>query len=371
MRRAKQLLLHTSAMTATSLLMRTIALVFQVYVAGKIGAAGIGLFQLVMSVYTLATTVAVSGVRLAATRLIAQQTGRGDDAAIRRATGCAMGYAAFFGMAALLLLFYLAPAAAAWVGDDRIILSLRVLAFALPFVAASGAMGGYFIAMHQSVKMSLVQLSEQFIRIGCTVLALLRLGGYGLEYACGALTLGMLASEVFSFLALLLLLLASLPRREGRCRTPMLPSLLRITVPLSLSSYARSALSTAQHLLVPRGLRLFGGGAQAALAAYGVIQGMSLPILLFPAALIAVIADLIVPELTEAQVQGRLRGLGYMLDAFTGWGFSFRWPSLGPAFSSPIPWASSSIPSPPPGSTYAFWRRWCLSCIWIPSWMAC
>ena len=61
MRRAKQLLLHTSAMTATSLLMRTIALVFQVYVAGKIGAAGIGLFQLVMSVYTLATTVAVSG----------------------------------------------------------------------------------------------------------------------------------------------------------------------------------------------------------------------------------------------------------------------------------------------------------------------
>ena len=64
MRRAKQLLLHTSAMTATSLLMRTIALVFQVYVAGKIGAAGIGLFQLVMSVYTLATTVAVSGVRL-------------------------------------------------------------------------------------------------------------------------------------------------------------------------------------------------------------------------------------------------------------------------------------------------------------------
>lgn len=332
MRRAKQLLLHTSAMTATSLLMRTIALVFQVYVAGKIGAAGIGLFQLVMSVYTLATTVAVSGVRLAATRLIAQQTGRGDDAAIRRATGCAMGYAAFFGMAALLLLYYLAPAAAAWVGDDRILLSLRVLAFALPFVAASGAMGGYFIAMHQSVKMSLVQLSEQFIRIGCTVLALLRLGGYGLEYACGALTLGMLASEVFSFLALLLLLLASLPRRKGRCRTSMLPSLLRITVPLSLSSYARSALSTAQHLLVPRGLRLFGGGAQAALAAYGVIQGMSLPILLFPAALIAVIADLIVPELTEAQVQGRLRGLGYMLERLYRLGLFFSMAVAGACF---------------------------------------
>ena len=91
MRRARQLLLHTSAMTATSLLMRFIALAFKVYVAGRIGAAGIGLFQLVTSVYALATTVAISGVRLAATRLISQLAGRSDDAAIRRATLCSVG----------------------------------------------------------------------------------------------------------------------------------------------------------------------------------------------------------------------------------------------------------------------------------------
>ena len=114
MRRARQLLLHTSAMAATSFLMRTIALAFQVYVAGRIGAAGIGLFQLVMSVYTLATTVAVSGVRLAATRLISQQIGREDDPAVRRATCCALGYALFFGMAAMLLLRLIWKKALKW-----------------------------------------------------------------------------------------------------------------------------------------------------------------------------------------------------------------------------------------------------------------
>ena len=181
MRRARQLMLHTSAMTATTLLMRTIAMVFQVYVAGRIGAAGIGLFQLVLSVYTLATTVAQSGIRLAATRLVAEQVGRRDEPAIRRAVRCAVGYSAVFGTAAMLLLYFMAPAAAGWAGDERTVLSLRVLAFALPFVACSSAMGGYFIAMHQSVKMSVVQLTEQLVRIGCTVLALMRLGGYGLE----------------------------------------------------------------------------------------------------------------------------------------------------------------------------------------------
>ena len=116
MRRARQLMLHTSAMTATTLLMRTIAMVFQVYVAGRIGAAGIGLFQLVLSVYTLATTVAQSGIRLAATRLVAEQVGRRDEPAIRRAVRCAVGYSAVFGTAAMLLLYFMAPAAAGWAG---------------------------------------------------------------------------------------------------------------------------------------------------------------------------------------------------------------------------------------------------------------
>lgn len=324
MRRARQLLIHTSALTASGLLMRSIAMVFQVYVAGRIGAAGIGLFQLVMSVYTLATTVATSGIRLAATRLIAQQSGKNDPQAVRKATRCVLGYSLIFGSAAMLLLFGIAPTAGGCTGDLRTVLSLRVLAFALPFVASSAAMGGYFIALHQSVKISAVQLAEQIIRILFTVLALAKLGDFGLEYSCAALTLGMLASEVFSFTALFILLLLhhrSLAR--GRSKTPMVLPLLQITVPLSLSSYARSALSTVQHLLVPRGLKLYGGDAEAALAAYGVIQGMALPVLLFPAAVISVIADLIVPELTEAQVQGRLKNLTYMLQRLYRLGLIF------------------------------------------------
>ena len=59
---------------------------------------------------------------------------------------------------------------------------------------------------------------------------------------------------------------------------------------------------------------------------------MSLPILLFPAALIAVIADLIVPELTEAQVQGRLRGLGYMLERLYRLGLFFSMAVAGACF---------------------------------------
>ena len=80
--------------------------------------------------------------------------------------------------------------------------------------------------------------------------------------------------------------------------------MLRIALPLAVSAYARSALNTIQHLLVPRGLRASGFSADGALSGYGTIQGMALPVVLFPSCLLSAAAELVVPELTEAQMRG-------------------------------------------------------------------
>jgi stage V sporulation protein B len=96
-------------------------------------------------------------------------------------------------------------------------------------------------------------------------------------------------------------------------------------VPLALSAYARTSLSTAENLLVPRGLKAAGFSANGALSGYGTIQGMVFPIVFFPSCLLTSISELIVPELTAAQVSGKkdeirklvrmllLRCLGYAL----------------------------------------------------------
>ena len=70
-------------------------------------------------------------------------------------------------------------------------------------------------------------------------------------------------------------------------------------------AWARSALGTFRQLLVPKGLRLSGMGADAAMAGYGGIHGMALPLLTFPTCLPAALAELLVPALTEAQVTGQ------------------------------------------------------------------
>ena len=54
---------------------------------------------------------------------------------------------------------------------------------------------------------------------------------------------------------------------------------------------------------MPKGLKAAGYSADGALSGYGTIQGMVLPIILFPSCIMSAVAELIVPELTEAQVQ--------------------------------------------------------------------
>lgn len=56
-------------------------------------------------------------------------------------------------------------------------------------------------------------------------------------------------------------------------------------------------------MLVPRGLQASGASAERALAGYGVVHGMALPLLLFPSCVLAAAAELIVPELTREQVR--------------------------------------------------------------------
>ena len=87
----KKLVYNTFLLTCSSLLMSCIGMAFQVWLVGRIGPAGIGLYQLVLSVTGLALTFAVSGIRFAATRLVAEEIGRDNDrgiaAAMRRCLG--------------------------------------------------------------------------------------------------------------------------------------------------------------------------------------------------------------------------------------------------------------------------------------------
>lgn len=309
MNKFKRFLFGVGVLSLTSILMRAIGVRFNLYLADRLSDEGLGLFTLTMSIYSLAITFATSAVGLATTRLISESIGAGQPKEIRPAVGRAILYSLSFGIAtAVLLLLFANPIGRAVLGDGRTVSSLRLLAISLPFVALSSALSGYFTAVRRVARSSATQILGQLLRIGLTAFALELLMPKNLEIACLSVIAGGVIAEVFSFLLSLVLYLVDrrrYPRGKGVDRSPIQKKLVSIAVPVALSSYLRSALTTVEHLLIPWGLRKSGLTSEKSLSLYGAMQGMALPVVLFPYAFLTPFCSLIVPEVAELRASGR------------------------------------------------------------------
>lgn len=303
----KRLIMNTALLTGSSLAMSAISMAFQVWLAGRIGSAGIGLYQLVLSVAFLCTTFAVSGIRFAATRLVSEELGHERSWSVAAAMRRCFAYSLFFGLSAMAVLFSFAePIGFLWIGDARTVKSLKLIAFSMPFLSLSSVMSGYFTACGRVWKPTVVHLGEQLITIGFVAFFLTHSPAGDIEKNCAAVMLGNVCGDAISFVCMLLFYLTDRHsvRDYSAQKLKLTSRMLKVALPLAVSAYARSALSTLEHLLVPRGLKAAGFSADRALSGYGVIQGMVLPILSFPACILMALAELIIPELTEAQVRG-------------------------------------------------------------------
>ncbi|WP_288283761.1 oligosaccharide flippase family protein, partial [uncultured Anaerotruncus sp.] len=260
MKKIQRFFLNAMIMTATSLLMNAVGVWFNLYISGKIGAEGMGVFQLIMSVYSFTVTFAASGINLASTRLVAEEAAS-PNGNVKGAMRRCFGYALLFGGAASLFLFFAAPfIGETCLGSVQTVRPLKTMALSMPFIAMSCALNGYFTAVGRVAKSAASQIFEQFLKISLSIVGLTFLMPPGLEYACLAITGSGVIAEGLSFVSSLVLYLGDSRgfRRKGAPKNRLTGRLFGIALPMAMSSYLRSGLATVKNLLVP--VRLQAGG---------------------------------------------------------------------------------------------------------------
>ncbi len=311
---AKKLLHNTILLTATSFLMRTVSVSFNVYLTNKIGADGIGLFQLIAAVYSMAITFSTAGVRLAATRLVADNLSLGKYSE-RKIMRLCLFYSLICGtVMALILSGFADLIGEKWICDPRSVPSLKVLCLSLPFVSMSAALGGYFTAVSKLVRYTLVQFAEQIFKIAVTVFSLRSVLSHGLEASCVAIVFGMSAAEIFSLICSYTLYRFTSEKSSVKSKpSEIIKNLLRISVPDAVGSEMRSVLMTIEHLLIPVGFRKSGNDPQTAMATYGIIHGMALPLVLYPSALLSSLSGLLIPEISAQHIEKNTTRISYMI----------------------------------------------------------
>ena len=300
---------NTALMTGCSLLLRFFGILFRIFVSNRVGAEGMGLYQLVFSVYVLGSTFATGGVVTAVTRLAAKYLLRQDRTAVERLMQISGLLCLAVGGVSALALFFGAPQIGLWIGDPRSVAAVAVSGIALPFIGISSCIKGYFMARRRAAPPCVSQILEQTIRIGGVLILLSTVWNGSLEQACVLILLGDALSETAACLYLLFAYrrdLRTLPPTENRRRNrngKQLRPLLHIALPLTAGRYLSTGLRTVENILVPARLTLYTRSDTLSLAQFGAVKGMALPLVFFPSALLMTLSGLLIPELSDAHVQ--------------------------------------------------------------------
>lgn len=304
---------NAAILTASSLLLRFIGIIFKVWLAGKIGSEGIGLYQLTFSVYVLASTFATSGISTAVTRMVANEISLGSQKGVKRILKKSIFLSLIIAFITVAVLFFGAEfIAGTLLGDIRATASIKILSFSLPFMAVSSVIKGYFFARRKASPGAVSQLLEQAVRIGIILVYIKLFKGRGLAFTCAAVLLGDTVAEGFALFVLWLMYIKDAKRLETLKRAPyntaVTRNIIRIALPITSGRYLNSFLRTVENILVPKTLSQFGGSSSKALSQFGMIKGMAIPLLFFPSTLLNALSTLLITEISESITLGR-RGL--------------------------------------------------------------
>ncbi len=312
MRKGMQFVRNVLLMTGCSFFLRSLGLSFSVYLSNRIGAEAMGTYHLVLSVYFFSVTFATSGIGLTVTKLAAEELAKGNRATLSALVQKSLRYCLIFSSLAGCFLVALAPFLVHTVFSGTISeMPFYILAMGLPFISVSSALSGYLIALRKSGKTSFGQLTEQFVKMGVTVWLLSLADATNLTKLSCALVFGGTVSEIISCgYYYMIYRLQEKPykpeKKRGQWRR-----ILSFSVPIALSSYLRSGLSSVKQLLIPK--RLQSAGISNGVAQYGKVNGMVFPILMFPQVLLSSFASLIIPEITEKHTLGQNKALRRIL----------------------------------------------------------
>lgn len=298
-------------LTGVNLLLRLISTAFQVYLSGKIGAAGIGLLQLVMSTGALAMTAGMAGIRTATMYLTAEELGKKRPGnVIWVLSGCLL-YSILCSTGISLALAYFAPQIAEfWLSDLRTVGALRLYAGFIPLTCLCGMMIGYFTAANRIGTLAIVEIAEQLLYITVSISIITLWAGDDPVKACESLIFSSGLSSCFTLLCLTIL--RARERIKPARRIPIRSRLLQTAVPLALADDLRTGISTTENLMVPKRLALY-PGVTSPLAVFGTVCGMVFPIIMFPAAILFGLAELLIPELARCAASGSKERIHYLV----------------------------------------------------------
>lgn len=290
----------------TGFLSQGLGFLYRVALSRKLGGEVMGLYQLLMPVYSVLVALTAVGMTAATSHLTALFLAKGEKSHVIATLRWAIGlFLACCFPVSLVVFFFSDFISVHLLGDARTQLGLLLLIPCTLLTGLENIYKHYFYGSGQVKPPAFTEILEQLVR-SIAVLSLLYLMPLYFpiwpERQVGLIVMGMVICEVFS--ASILLLLYQKQKRKWektigfsrKIPDNLLRQLGSIALPVGTSALLGTFLGAANATLIPRLLVEGGMERSVALSSFGVLCGMTLPMLGFPTVLLSALNLVLVPR---------------------------------------------------------------------------
>lgn len=283
---------------------------YRVALSRLVGAQVMGLYQLIMPVYSVLMSLTAVGLTAAVSNLSARWLAQRDMRSAGQTVGlCLRWFLLSSAVVGAVTVALYDPISVYLLGDARTQLGLVLL---VPCVVLTGVenLHKYFFYGSGRVRPpALVELAEQFVRAGAVLGLLVLLSPRDPERSVGVIVTGMILCEVVSAAALLVLYRRWRSRAgtQGKGEHPahLFRRVWAIAGPVGVTALLGNVLNAANAALIPQGLTAFGMGREQAMSAFGVICGMTMPMLSLPTVFLSALNLVVMPRIARACALGQ------------------------------------------------------------------
>ena len=326
--RFKKFLLNSLLVTASSLILQIIKLLFNIYISNKVSSEALGVFGLIMATYYFGITLASSGINISCMRVVSEEFALGNDYGVRKTSKKSI---------VLSIIFSLFASFCFYINSERIVSVffhskvstniVNLICYALPLISISSAITGYFTAVRRVYKTVIGQFLEQISKIVAIVLLFKFQTTSSLESICFSLILGDLISEIISFVYLVIAYITDINYHFSTLKASSISNfthrICRILFPVAFTSCIKSGIYTFKQLIIPSSFEKNGKNCSEALSEYGIISGMAMPVVMFPATFLITAAALLIPEFSRYYIKRDYKKIKIYTDKLIVYSFIF------------------------------------------------
>lgn len=290
----KSIFKAVAVVTIFSIITRTLGFFFRIFISRKLGAEGLGLFQMSCNILSIFMTLIASGLPVTTAKMVTKYQVNNDLKKRNQVVTSSLVIALATACFCALIIVCLKSVWNIVLTDSRAVELLIIMIPSIVFSSAYAIFRGALWGQSDYFNCGLTELIEQIVRFVLTFVMLLNVSDMFVATKNSAIAFNItcLISAAVTFIIYL---------KNGKlifCKGEY-KNILKSALPITGVRLANSLVQPLTTLILPSMLILYGYTQTEAVASFGVVMGMTFPMLFVPMAVIGSISMVLIPSISS------------------------------------------------------------------------